>query len=95
MVKCGDGKLIRRHQDHLRHRQDEQALEQSNETSGDAWIDVSLRDETPENVETSDKNAEIAQPEAEPQSTPRVEANTEQSTRKQYPTRERRPPDRL
>ena len=95
MVKCGDGKLIRRHQDHLRHRRDEQALEQSNETSDDAWIDVSSNDDTPENAETSDENAEIAQPEAEPQSTPRVEANTEQSTRKQYPTRERRPPDRL
>ena len=95
MVKCSDGKLIRRHQDHLRHRRDEQALEQSNEASDDAWIDVSSNDETPENAETSDENAEIAQPAAEPQSIPRVEVTTEQSTRRQYPTRERRPPDRL
>ena len=82
MVKCGDEKLIRRHQDHLRHRRDEQALEQSNETIDDVWIDVSSNDESLENAETSDENAEITQPAAEPQSTPRVEATNEQSTRK-------------
>lgn len=33
LVKCGDGKLIRRHQDHLRHRKDDQALEWSSQVS--------------------------------------------------------------
>ena len=86
VVKCGDGKLIRRHQDHLRHRRDDQAIEQSEEMSDDIWIDVSSNDETSENA---DANATDAQPEAEAQS------SSEEDTRKQYPTHVRRPPDRL
>ena len=43
VVKCGDGKLIRRHQDHLRYRRDDQVTDQSHEQSddtSDVWIDV-------------------------------------------------------
>ena len=45
VVKGGDGKLIRRHQDHLRHRRDGQETdrspEQSDDISDDVWIDIS------------------------------------------------------
>ena len=81
VVKCGDGKLIRRHRDHLRHCRDDQVIEWSDEMSDDVWIDVSLNDETSENAENVDENATDAQPEAEAQSSPG------EDTRKQYPTR--------
>ena len=93
VVKCGDGKLIRRHQDHLRHRRDDQVTdqvhEQSDDISDDVWIDVSANDET------VTEDAVDPQPATGTRSTPTVEATLEQSTRKQYPTRVCRPPDHL
>ena len=88
VVKCGDGKLIRRRQDHIRHRKDDQNLEQSDQTSDhdNVWIGVSSNDNTPEDAETLNENATDAQPEAETQSLPGVVATPEQNTRRQYPT---------
>lgn len=50
VVKCSDGKLIRRHQDHLRPRKDDQPLvsAQPNQESDDIWIDVGSNDENAE-----------------------------------------------
>lgn len=59
LVKCVDGKLIRRHQDHLRHCKDDQVLEQSGkkldqsrQVSDDVWVNVSSNNDTPEQIET-------------------------------------------
>ena len=55
VVKCSDGKLIRRHQDHLRHHRDDQGTDQSHEQmddiSNDVWIDISANHEIAENAE--------------------------------------------
>ena len=56
------------------------------------WIDTSSNDNTPEDSETLNENATDAQPE---QSSPDEAVTPEQNTKRQYPTRERRPPDRL
>ena len=61
-------------------------IEQSDEMNDDIWIDVSSNVETSKNA---DENAVDPQPEAEAQSP------SGEDTRKQYPTRVRRPPDRL
>ena len=95
LVKCGDGKLIRRHQDHMRHRKDDKPLDQPNQESVDVGIDVNTNDETPENAETVTEPAADPQSEPEPSSSPGGETTTELNARKQYPRRKRRPPNRL
>ena len=70
MVKCGDGKFIGRHQDHVRHRQDERALEQRNEMMMFGLKSVHMM-KLLRILKTVDENdIAITQPAAVPQSTP-------------------------
>ena len=82
IVNCGDKMLIRRHQDHLRHRRDAQELDRSGDTSDDVCIDVRANEETAENGETVTENAADTQPALATQSAPTVEATPEPSTKK-------------
>ena len=52
IVKCGDRKLIRRHQDHLRRCRDGNVLSEINQECSDVWIDVSGDKETSAEVAT-------------------------------------------